>query len=50
VIGVLGLVALIRRSRDPAQGIADQAPLSEAERNRLNALLEDPCGSPGRPS
>jgi cytochrome c-type biogenesis protein CcmH len=50
VIGVLGLVVLIRRSRDPAQGIADQAPLSEAERNRLNVLLENPRGSPGRSS
>jgi cytochrome c-type biogenesis protein CcmH len=50
VIGVLGLVVLIRRSRDPAQGIADQTPLSEAERNRLNTLLEDPRGSPGRSS
>lgn len=50
VIGVLGLVALIRRSRGDAQHLADQAPLSEAERNRLDALLEDPRGPTGRSS
>jgi cytochrome c-type biogenesis protein CcmH len=49
VIGVLGLVALIRRSRDDTQRLADP-PLNETERNRLDELLNEARGNSGHPS
>jgi len=41
VIGVLGILALIRRGRSEAKLVADPAPLNETERNRLNELLRE---------
>ena len=50
VIGMLGLVMLMRRNRGEAQRLAEQPPLSDAERNRLNEILEGARGRTGQPS
>ena len=49
-IGMFGLVMLMRRSRGEAQRLADQPPLSEAERHRLNEIMEGARGPTGHPS